>query len=275
MSSLDVRWIHGSPDGDPAAEPPLQVYAFDKDTYILRQSKCQNFEAPFLYLLFGRERAILLDTGASGAGGRPLPVRAFVEGIVAQWKALHQPASFELVVAHTHGHEDHVAGDSQFAGRPETRLVPVGVNAVCRFFGFSSWPDGTATFDLGNRELTLLAVPGHLDDHIAVYDARAQILLNGDVFYPGFLFVNDPPAFRKSIARLADFVAKHPVRFLLGSHIEMSRSPGLDYAYGTTYQPFEHVLELVPHQLQELHAATETMGDRLTRKVFDDFILQV
>jgi len=33
-------------------------------------------------------------------------------------------------------------------------------------------------------------------------------------------------------------------------------------------------LELYPHQLQELHAATEAMGDRLTRKVFDDFILK-
>ena len=276
MSSLDVHWIHGSPDCGLAADPPLQVHALDKDTYILRQSKCENFEAPFLYLLFGTERALLLDTGASGAGGRPLPLLPFVEGIIAQWKALHHPpASFELVVAHSHGHEDHVAGDGQFADRPQTRVVETGVAAVSSFFGFADWPHGTGRFDLGKRELTLLAVPGHLDDHVAVYDPRTLVLLSGDVFYPGFLFVNDPKAFRQSIARLADFVAGYPVGLLLGSHIEMSRAPRLVYAYGTTYQPFEHVLELFPHHLLELHAAMEAMGDDLTRKVFDDFVLEI
>lgn len=276
MSSLDVRWIHGSPDCALAADPPFQVHALDKDTYILRQSKCESFEAPFLYLLFGGERALLLDTGDSGAGGRPLPLREFVDGIIAQWQALHHPpASFELVVAHSHGHGDHVAGDSQFAGRPRTRVVPTGVAAVSSFFGFADWPNGTARFDLGNRELSLLAVPGHLDDHIAVYDAQTHILFTGDVFYPGFLFVNDRPAFRQSIARLASFLGRHPVSLLLGSHIEMSRAPGLVYDYGTTYQPFEHALELYPHHLLELHAALEAIGDDLTRKVFADFVLQV
>jgi hydroxyacylglutathione hydrolase len=276
MSSLDVRWIHGSPDCARAAEPPLQVHALDKDTYILRQSKCENFEAPFLYLLFGTERALLLDTGAAGAGGRPLPLRAFVDGIIAQWQALHHPPpSFELVVAHSHGHGDHVAGDSQFAGRPQTRVVPTGVAAVSSFFGFAGWPDRTARFDLGHRELTLLAVPGHLDDHIAVYDPQAHILLSGDVFYPGFLFVHDRSAYRRSIARLVRFLAAHPVRHLLGAHIEMSRAPRLAYTYGTTYQPFEHVLELYPYHLLELHAAIELMGDDLARKVFADFILEV
>jgi hydroxyacylglutathione hydrolase len=276
MSSLDVRWIHGSPDCALAADPPLQVHALDKDTYILRQSKCENFEAPFLYLLFGSKRALLLDTGAPGAGGRPLPLREFVDGLDAQWSALHHPAaSFELVVAHSHGHGDHMAGDRQFAGRPRTRTVAAGVDKVSGFFGFADWPDGTGRFDLGRRELTLLAVPGHLDDHIAVYDAQTQILLTGDVFYPGFLFVNDRRAFRQSIARLADFLSQHPVSLLLGSHIEMSRAPGLAYDYGTTYQPFEHALELYPHHLLELHAATEAMGDDLVRKVFDDFVLEI
>lgn len=276
MSRLDVRWIHGSPDRALPSDPPFQVHPLDKDTYILRQSKRENFEAPFLYLLFGEERALLLDTGAPGAGGRPLPLRELVDGIIAQWAALHHPpASYELVVAHSHGHEDHVAGDGQFAGRPRTRVVATGVAAVAAFFGFAEWPNGTGRFDLGQRELTLLAVPGHLDDHIALYDAQTRILLSGDIFYPGFLFVNDRRAFRLSIARLADFLGRHPVSLLLGSHIEMSRAPRLVYDYGTTYQPFEHALELLPHHLLELHAATEAMGDDLQRKIFDDFVLEI
>ena len=59
----DVRWIHGSPPGGPA-DPPVQVLPVDGDTFILRQSKDLNYEAPFVYLLCGADRALLLDTGA-------------------------------------------------------------------------------------------------------------------------------------------------------------------------------------------------------------------
>jgi hypothetical protein len=47
------------------ADPSFQVHALDARTYILRQNKCHNFEAPFLYLLFGEHRALLLDPGRS------------------------------------------------------------------------------------------------------------------------------------------------------------------------------------------------------------------
>ena len=63
-----VRWIHGSPPGGPA-DPKVQVVHADDDTFILRQSKDLNYEGPFLYLLCGAERAILLDTGAVAGGG--------------------------------------------------------------------------------------------------------------------------------------------------------------------------------------------------------------
>jgi hypothetical protein len=44
--------------------PPWQVHAYNKNTYILRQSGLTDYEKPFLYLLFGDERAFLLDTGS-------------------------------------------------------------------------------------------------------------------------------------------------------------------------------------------------------------------
>ena len=274
MPGLDVRWIHGAPDCALSTDPPLQVYAFDKDTYILRQSKCAHFEAPFLYLLFGTERAMLIDTGAGNA-----PVRAVVQGIIEQWQAIHDRPGLELVVAHSHGHADHVAGDDQFRSQPGTTLVEPGLSSVERFFGFRNWPEEAVGFDLGERELTLIPVPGHMDrqrdDHFAVYDAQTQLMLSGDVFYPGFLYVRDGQAYRRSIERLVCFAAGHHVRYYLGCHIEMTRMKGLAYRSGTTYQPLEHVLELRPRHLAELHAAAlETMGGELTRMVLDHFILE-
>jgi hypothetical protein len=69
MGSLDVKWIRGSPNCVNNTKPPIQVYRYDENSFILRQSKCvdseDSFEAPFMYLLFGDDRVMLLDTGGS------------------------------------------------------------------------------------------------------------------------------------------------------------------------------------------------------------------
>jgi hypothetical protein len=62
---LDVRWIHGSISAKHNVDPDIQVYWYDDDTVILRQNMAIDYEAPFMFLLFGRDRAVLLDTGAT------------------------------------------------------------------------------------------------------------------------------------------------------------------------------------------------------------------
>jgi len=42
----------------------MQVQRYDDDTYILRQSIKTNFEGPFIFLFFGTERVLQIDTGA-------------------------------------------------------------------------------------------------------------------------------------------------------------------------------------------------------------------
>lgn len=50
---------------EPEHDSPLwQVHAYNNNTYILRQSGLTDYEKPFLYLLFGDEKAYLLDTGS-------------------------------------------------------------------------------------------------------------------------------------------------------------------------------------------------------------------
>ena len=48
-------------DGTAAAEAEMQVQAIDADTFVIRQSVLTNFEAPFLYLEFGRAIAPLAN----------------------------------------------------------------------------------------------------------------------------------------------------------------------------------------------------------------------
>jgi hydroxyacylglutathione hydrolase len=97
-ASLDVRWIHGVPAGRQPSDPKIQVHYCDPHTVILRQSKSVSYEAPFLYLLFGNERALLLDTGAT-ADPAEFPLRTTVDQLVTGWLAQHPSDTYQLQAA--------------------------------------------------------------------------------------------------------------------------------------------------------------------------------
>ena len=66
-----------------------------------------------------------------------------------------------LLVAHTHKHLDHRAGDPQFASVPSVQVVPFDLEGVQSFFGFTNWPNGIAHVDLGGRTVDVIPTPGH------------------------------------------------------------------------------------------------------------------
>lgn len=267
---LPVKWIHGSIKCQENNDPPFQVHQVDQDTYILRQSKCITYEAPFLYLFIGEERAFLLDTGDRITSD---VLQTMVESLLPYPNGNKNGKHFDLIVAHTHGHSDHTYGDSHFKRRPNTEIVPAGQNAVRTFFGIQDWPNDPVSVDLGGRMLTVIPIPGHTLDHIAVYDGRTHFLMTGDTLYPGNLYVRYWPGYRQSINRLADFASTHAVSYILGNHIEMSNKPGILYPIGSTYQPEEHVLQLNVKHLEELRDACNAMGTAARHDVHDDFII--
>ena len=68
----------------------------------------------------------------------------------------------------------------------------------------------------------------------------------------------------------------HDVTFLLGAHIEMQRSPGQLYPLGTTFQPDEHPLQLLPGDLAEWAAHCAALGDEATGEHrFAHFVLDI
>jgi hydroxyacylglutathione hydrolase len=270
--SMDVRWIHGASARRRNSDPPIQVHHYDPYTVILRQSKSVNYEAPFIYLLFGNERALLLDTGAT-ADDAKFPLRATVDQLVAEWLARHPRDSYELVIAHTHGHGDHVAGDAQFTDRPATTVVNRELDAVQRYFGFTNWPEEVVTFDLGGRILDVTGSPGHHRAAITIYDRWTGFLLTGDTVYPGRLYAYDFPQFLASLDRMVALADSRVVTHVLGCHIEMTRQPGRDYPLGATYQPDERPLEMTAAQLGEVRAAARSVAGRQGVHRFDDFVI--
>jgi len=270
--SLEVRWIHGAPNRRAATDPAIQVHAYDEHTVILRQSKGVSSEAPFMFLLFGNDRALLLDTGAT-ADPQRFPLRETVDGLIGDWLTRHPREGYELVVAHTHGHNDHVAGDAQFADRPSTTVVAREIAAVHAFFGLAERPEQGVDFDLGGRVLRLLATPGHHAASITVYDPWTGILFTGDTVLPGRLYVQDFPAFTATMERLVSFAGTHRVTHVFGCHVEMTDRPGADFPLGAPYQPGEAAPQMTVEQLVAVRDAALSVADRPGIHGFDDFII--
>ncbi|MCD2186493.1 MBL fold metallo-hydrolase [Actinomycetospora soli] len=194
------------------------------------------------WLVAGRDRAVLVDTGLGIA-----PIRPVVEAVCSR----------PVDVVNTHAHVDHVGGNAEFSRvsahpssttgiDPAERASYLGwmrevLDAAAayreldrRYFHLLSadsdprpLPDGLERWvdpgpppgpepepladgdvlDLGGRTLTVLHTPGHSPDSLCLLDDRAGVLFAGDTVNTGPIYAQAPEcdlgAFAASTARLA------------------------------------------------------------------------
>ncbi len=235
--TLDVRWIHGSPSAKHNTDPDIQVHAYDEHTVILRQNMAIDYEAPFMFLLFGQARAVLIDTGAT-ASAAYFPLRRVVDELMAERSAAHPRTGtscwcctpIRTAITSPGTPSSRTARHHGGARGPGVRLGLLRIRRRPR--------PGRPRRSRG-RVLECLATPGHHEASVTYYDPWTGLLLTGDTVYPGRLYIEDWSAFGRTVDRLIDFCDSRPVTHVLGCHIEMTRQPGVDYPVRTTYQPDE------------------------------------
>ena len=260
--SLDVTWDAGASACQRSPQPPLQVHHYNAQTFILRESLCATYEGPFLYLLLGSQRALLIDTGAVSDAGE-MPLARTVRALLPQ-------SGFPLTVVHTHGHLDHRSGDGQFAGDSHTQVVGTTLEDVTRHFHFSDWPRDTAQIDLGERIVDVLPTPGHYPSELSYYDRQTGLFFSGDFLLPGRLLIADKSADLASARRVVRFVGNQPVTYVLGGHIELDKAGNT--FLGDHYHPDERPLQLSKDQLLQLPAIVESFNGFYGRH--GDYILE-
>jgi len=149
------------------------------------------------YLILGRERAVLFDTGPGERDIRPV-----VEALT----------SLPVVVVASHYHYDHVGGHDRFpvvalADLPVLRRLVTedGLFTPSETLHLGSfedrkppthrvaewWPPGKLV-DLGGRQLLVLHTPGHSRDSISLHDVTRNQLFCGDYIYVDYLYAYLP-----------------------------------------------------------------------------------
>jgi hydroxyacylglutathione hydrolase len=242
--TMDVHWKEGSNDCIKNPQPPIQVHRYNSQTFILRESLCATYEAPFIYLLIGKTKALLIDTGAV-ADAKTMPLAQTVISLLPD-----TGSRLPLLVVHTHGHLDHRSGDDQFRTLPNVEVVPTDLESVKSGLNIADWPNGIGQIDLGDRVIDVIPTPGHHRSHVAYYDRQTGLLFSGDLLLPGRLLIEDADADLASARRVAEFVAQRPVTYVLGAHIELDES-GKTF-WGTRYHPNERPLQLSKQDLLAL-----------------------
>lgn len=184
----------------------------------------------------GRDSDLIIDTGM---GLRPL---------VTEIATLTERP---LTAVMTHSHFDHAGGLHQFDTRcghpheaaviatptPSNTVADIGY-VVAETFTALPWAgfehtdylvkpapltrlvDEGDVFDLGDRVLKVLHLPGHSPGSVALYEVATQTLFSGDVLYDGVLldelYHSDQPTYRESLARLREL----PLRTVHAGHFQ-------------------------------------------------------
>jgi hydroxyacylglutathione hydrolase len=242
--TMDVHWNEGSKDCSKNPQQPIQVHRYNADTFILRENLCATYEAPFIYLLIGKTKALLIDTGAV-ADAKIMPLAQTVISLLE-----NRGSKLPLMVVHTHGHLDHRSGDDQFRVLPDVKIVPTSLESVKSRLGIADWPNGIGQIDLGDRVIDVIPTPGHYPSHVAYYDRQTGLFFSGDFLLPGRLLIEDTNADLASARRAAEFVEQRPVTYVLGAHIELDESGKV--FLGTRYHPNERPLQLTKQDLLAL-----------------------
>ena len=220
----------------------FEVYKVAADTYAIYEP--HQSEETIAYLILGRQKAILFDTGMGISDIKKVADELTTQG------GLKPP--LPIIVLNSHTHDDHVGGNWQFKtiysmdtkfsrqnakGSTEDAQSEIAPGEICgdlpkgfdpktyrtRPWKIAKYVGDGEKVDLGGRVIQVLATPGHTPDAITLYDRANGLLFTGDTYYPATIWLYRPETnldqYANSIQQLAVLTQTEPsIKLVLGAH---------------------------------------------------------
>jgi glyoxylase-like metal-dependent hydrolase (beta-lactamase superfamily II) len=246
----------GLRDDLPVADEWFAVDALDSGVYRVREPHCHRLVRANVFLVKGRDRDLLVDTGMGVAS-----LRAALDGLIDK----------PLTLVTTHAHVDHRGAHHEFADG-EILVHPAEAAALAqptgRGLGFSQFDEVTrrllaeagfdtsgllidalpwagydplvyerpgvigarpvgdgAVIDLGARAFRVLHLPGHSPGSIGLFEAETGILFSGDAVYDGILVDTLPGCDIGDYRRTMERLLSMDVRTVHGGHNDELSQP--------------------------------------------------
>ena len=219
-------------DGHPSS--PISRFEYlidrrDRTAYVSREilpgvRMIRDSDNDKMFLLKGSKESLLIDTGM-GRGNLAAYVARFAGA---------QP----LAVVFTHDHGDHIGQADQFVRHSTEYIGARDRQGLSRFLESRGIAPAVIAkhvvpvhdgerIDIGDRELTLYAVPGHTPGSIVVFDPKTAVLFSGDAFgsnsptIPDAAWMQfDPDPLDQYLAQVKRVRSRlgHRVRYILTGH---------------------------------------------------------
>jgi glyoxylase-like metal-dependent hydrolase (beta-lactamase superfamily II) len=223
------------------SDPWFEVYKVAPKTLAIYEP--HQSEETIGYLILGKDKAILFDTGM---------------GISDLHKLIRELTPLRIIVLNSHTHDDHVGDNWQFdtvysmdidfsrtnaKGSSADAQSEIAPGEICgdlpksfnaQTYATKPWKitkyihDGDQ-LDLGGRTIEILSTPGHTPDAIALFDRANGLLFTGDTYYPGTIWLYRPEtdlaAYDASVRRLGALAPQ--VKIVLGAHDFPIASPSV------------------------------------------------
>lgn len=161
-----------------------------------------------MYLVVGKEKALLIDTGNPG-NISPADVNALT--------------NLPLLVVNTHAHPDHSGSNGAFGKVYVHEADLESASGYSRGGNVELIPIKEGyVFDLGGKKLEVIAVPGHTPGSICLLDAQEKLLFGGDTANTEtWAFISNVPleTYKKNMERLLKW--KDQYDLLLPGHNEV------------------------------------------------------
>jgi glyoxylase-like metal-dependent hydrolase (beta-lactamase superfamily II) len=191
----------------------------------------RGLQGTTMYLLEGRDRALLIDTGnPATATDNVNDLKTVVRHLLAhESDGSFRAKPLDFVVANTHSHGDHTGQNFRMWDRPFyymdldwPALAPANYVPIREGGGPTKNGSGTAVaeIELGDRKITTIALPPHTAGSTGYLDADNQMLFSGDALGSAFVWVQGGPITRylESTRRLAELTAAYPRLVIFGAH---------------------------------------------------------
>jgi glyoxylase-like metal-dependent hydrolase (beta-lactamase superfamily II) len=239
QTPISADWCHALPRPEykslervPISDPWFEVYKPALGVFAIYEP--HQAEETIGYLIVGKKRALLFDTGM---------------GISDVKKVVERLTKLPIIVLNSHTHDDHVGGNWEFdsvygmdteftrknsQGSREDAQGEITPDQICGALpkGFDTKAYATRPWkiakyirdgerlDLGGRTIEVIATPGHTPDAISLLDRGNGLLFTGDTYYPAPIWLYRPEtdldAYAASIRRLAALAPQ--VELVLGAH---------------------------------------------------------
>ncbi|MBN9319848.1 MAG: hypothetical protein BGN86_11220 [Caulobacterales bacterium 68-7] len=191
----------------------------------------RSYQGSSMYLLEGRDRALLIDTAnpaqaTEGVNDLKTVVR-YLLGHESDGAVRARP--LEFVVANTHSHGDHIGENKRMNDRTVYYMdgdwpanAPANYVPIREGGGATTHGSGQAVgeIDLGDRKVSAVAMPPHTPGSTGYLDAENQMLFSGDAIGTGYVWIQWAPVSRyaEMTKRLQAQMARYPQLAVFGAH---------------------------------------------------------